>query len=69
MSWSDNLDTDDLIGYYLIAGLDGRLEDQRTIGSELVRRGQLSATTHDVLMRCSAGSTPLARPIIARPGI
>ena len=69
MSWSNNLNTDDPIGYYLIAGLDGRLEDQRTIGAELMRRGQLSATTHHALIRCSAVSTPLARPIISSAGI
>ena len=69
MSWSDDLDTDDLIGYYLIAGLDGRLDDQRRIGSELMRRGQLSASTHHSLTQYSARSTPLTRPIIARPAI
>jgi len=69
MSWSNNLDTDDLIGYYLIAGLDGRLEDQRTIGAELMRRGQLSATTHHAIMRCCAVSTQLAFPIISNAGI
>ena len=67
MHRSDEIDADTLLGHYLIAGLDGRLDDQRHIGTQLIQRGQMSETIHDALMQQSAERTPLVRPIIAGP--
>lgn len=67
MRCSDQIDSDTLFGHYLIAGLDGRLDDRRAIGTQLILRGYLSDTLHDALMQHSEEHGPLKRPIIAGP--
>jgi len=60
-------DQEKLLGHYLIAGMDGRLEDQDLLGRELIRRGQMSEAFHQRQMRTSGAREPLRRPIIAGP--
>ncbi|MCC5866202.1 MAG: hypothetical protein JJU31_13845 [Wenzhouxiangella sp.] len=62
-----HVDADTLIGHYLIAGLDGRLDDREVLGTQLISRRQLSAELHQTLMRQAAEQRPLPRPIIAGP--
>lgn len=61
----DRFDDECLHGHYLIAALDGRLEDQRLLGEQLIRRGQLSESLHHKHMQRSQMQPPLSKPIIA----
>lgn len=63
----DSCNEEILYGHYLIAGMDGRLEDQDLLGRELIRRGRMSESFHRQQMRRSRQSEPLSRPIIAGP--
>lgn len=60
-------DNDTLIGHYLIAAMDGRLDDQEVLGRELIERGQLTDPLHRRHLQLAQEREPLPRPIIARP--
>ena len=64
------LDDETLMGHYLIAGMDQRLEDHRLLGDECVRRGLASSESHALSqkrLQAQGEKLRLSRPILAHP--
>ena len=64
----DRHDSEKLVGHYIIAGLDGRVDDQLVLFRELVARGVMSPKTDEEFLEAARKRKPLPRPIIAAPG-
>lgn len=64
------LDTETLVGHYMLAAIDQRFDDHEALGQECIRRGLSSKETHErsrKRLEEQASESKLSRPVVAAP--